>query len=238
MAKRKHHRRRRRSNRHRRHVVRHRNPVALFGRPRRRRRHASRRHNRRMNRRRNPSLREMSSGIIPAGAGALAGFFGSRFIPQNVPGLSQYNTGITGYLLNGAVGGAISWALWKFWNRTAGMGAAAGTVVAIVSRIVVDQSAAPSSAAAPAAQQAAMSGLGSDMDFDLGYYVSDPFPFPQGNAGGPYGIFPGSPMGGAPALTTSASAVRAGQAAAAAALPAAAAGGGGVTAERWSNNWS
>jgi hypothetical protein len=191
-------------------------------------------------RRRNPgTMKELTSGsLIPGIAGGAAGFFGSRFIPQNLPMLSSYNNGIMGYGLNALTGLGISWALGKFWNRAAGMGALIGTGVAVIARIVVDQSAAPSSAQAPAAQAAAMSGLGSDMDFDMGYYVSDGFPFPQGSAGGPYPQFAGTPWAGAPPqLATSASAVRAGVMAAAAAFPAASNPNAGTT-ERWSNNWA
>src|SRR5580704_10922072 len=114
--KRRHHRRRARS--HRRRTIRHRsNPVMLFGAPRKRhRRHHRRRANRR--RRSNPSLRELTSGsMISMVGGAGIGFFGARMIPQNLPFLSTYNSGITGYLLNAGSGLAISWLLGKFWNR-------------------------------------------------------------------------------------------------------------------------
>jgi hypothetical protein len=192
-------------------------------------------------RRRNPgTMSELTSGsLIPGVVGGAAGFFGARFIPQNLPMISSYNNGIMGYGLNIISGLGISWLLSK-WKKAAGMGALIGTGVAVIARIVVDQSAAPSSAQAPAAQAAAMSGLGSDMDFDMGYYVSDGFPFPQGSAGGPYAQFPGTPWAGAPPqLATSASAVRAGVMAAAAAMPAAATSSpAGATTDRWGNNWA
>lgn len=192
-----------------------------------------------MNRHRNPGMSDLTKGsLIPGVIGGAAGFFGSRFIPQNLPMLSSYNNGIVGYGLNAITGVGISWVLGKFWNKAAGMGALIGTGVAVIARIVVDQSAAPSSAQAPAAQAAAMSGLGSDMDFDMGYYVSDGFPFPQGASAGAYPMFPGTPWAGAPPqLATSASAVRAGVMAAAAAMPAAS-NPNGATTERWSNNWA
>src|SRR5579871_5675970 len=115
--RRKHH---RRSSRRRRRTIRHRsNPVMLFA-PRRRR--SGRKHHRRLNRRRhrrgNPSLQELTSGsmVSMVGGGAI-GFFGSRMLPQNLPFLSSYNSGITGYLLNAGSGLGISWLLGKFWNR-------------------------------------------------------------------------------------------------------------------------
>jgi len=152
--------------------------------------------------------------------GAAIAFFGARFIPQNVAMLSQYNTGFAGYVLNLGVGLGLSWVLGRFWNRQAGIGGLVGTGLAVVSRFITEQfgTATPSGASA-------MSG---DLDFDLGYYVSDRFPFPQG-AGGPYMAFPGTPYlpGGAP--ITSAAAVRAG-AAAAAAAPALPATAGAVAA--------
>lgn len=170
--------------------------------------------------------------------GAGAGFFGARFIPQNVSMLAQYNSGIAGYALNGLSGFAISVALSKFWSRTAGQYALVGTGLAVLSRIIVEKfgGATPSGAAA-------MSG---DLDFDLGYYVSERFPFPQGAGAGPWDAFPGNPWGGGGYPATAATAVRAGQAAASAALPASATGGsgaaatlpGGPQADRWSSVWA
>jgi hypothetical protein len=87
-----------------------------------------------------------------------------------------------------------------------------------------------------------MNGMGSDLDFDLGYYI-DQFPFPQGAGAGPYNQFVGHPYQSGPWANTNASAVRAGQAAAAAALPAgmpasAAPAGSTGTADRWTNGWA
>jgi hypothetical protein len=177
--------------------------------------------------------------MISMVGGAGIAFFGSRMIPQNLPMLAQYNSGIVGYALNAGSGLAISWALGKFWNRQAGIGALVGTGVAIIARIISDRMA-TATPASTANASAAVSGLGADLDMDLGYYVSDRFPFPQGN-GGPFDVFPGSPyLQNPPFPATSASAVRAGAAAATMALPPANLPGNPSSAmtERWSNNWS
>lgn len=170
------------------------------------------------------------------GGGAI-GFFGARMIPQNLPVLSSYNSGITGYLLNVGSGLAISWALRRFWNRQAGMGALIGTGVAVIARFVTDQmgTATPST---QANTSAAVSGMGADLDMDLGYYIEQ-FPFPQGASAGPYGFPIGTPYGALSPVASNASAVVAGRAAAAAALPAGApsAPAGGMT-DRWANGWS
>ncbi len=219
MAKRKHHRRRahhrRRSNPHRR---RRRSMFMLNP-----RRHHVRR------RRRNPDG-FTRRGIVPMVVGGGVGFLAARLGPQNL--LKQYNTGITGYALNAGFGIGASWLLGRFWNRDAAMGGYIGTGVAVLSRIIVEQF-----------NIGGGGGISGDLDFDLGYYVSERFPFPQG-AGGPYDTFIGTPYlpGGAP--VTSASAVRAGAAAAAlmtavaASAPAAAAPAAGGMSGRWdSRRW-
>ena len=238
MAKHKrHHRRRAIAHRRRRTVrYRNRNPLMLFGAPK-RRRHV--RHHRRANRhhrRKNPdTIQSLTSGsmISMVGGGAI-GFFGARMLPQNIPFLNNYNSGIPGYLLNAGSGLAISWLLKRFWNRQAGMGALVGTGVAVIARVITDNmgGATPSTTAGTSA---AVAGLGSDLDFDLGYYINE-FPFPQGASAGPYGQFVGTFRGGSPMVPTNASAVNAGAAAAAHALPAgtpASPAGGG----NWSSNW-
>ena len=200
-----------------------------------------RRGNRHHRRRRNPSLRQFASGnmLHMVGGGAL-GFFGSRFIPQNVPFLAPYNTGLPGYGLNLLSGFGISWAVGKFWSRQAGIGAMVGTGLAVLSRIIVEKmgTATPSGASA----------MAGDMDFDLGYYISDRFPYPQGS-GGPYDAYPGSPyLLNPPFPSTSAAAVRAGAAAASLAnMQPMAAGSivgapaslpGAPQADRWSSVWT
>lgn len=161
--------------------------------------------------------------LAKVGGGAI-GFLAARMIPQNL--LPQYNTGFTGYGLNALSGFGVSFLLGKIWDRDAAMGGYIGTGVAVLSRILVDKF-----------NVGGGGGMSGDLDFDLGYYVSDRFPYPQG-AGGPFDNFPGSPyLANAPFAATSAAAVRAGQGAAAA-LPAAA-GVSGPTANpsgRWSDS--
>lgn len=167
-----------------------------------------------------------SGSMVQLVGGGAIGFFGSRFIPQNLPMLSDYNTGIVGYGLNALSGLALAWGLGKVWGRSARTGALVGTGIAVLSRIIVEKF---------SSTGASVSGLG-DLSYDLGYYTSDHFPFPQGASGGPYNRFPGNPYGTTAMLPTAASAVNAGAAAAAAALPAAAGGSGGSS--RWESNWA
>jgi hypothetical protein len=225
--------------------VRHRrrNPMMLFGAPRKRRHHRRRSVNRH-HRRRNPSgIGSLDSGgILEMSVGGGIGFLGARMIPQNLPFLASYNSGIPGYALNAASGGLLAWLLGRFWNKKAATGCLIGTAVAVIARVVTDM-AGTATPSTTAGTTAAMSGLGSDLDFDLGYYITE-FPFPQGAAGGPYQPFVGSPYQASPWSNTNASAVRAGQAAAAAALPAGVAASAaplahsGGMAERWTNAWS
>jgi len=181
-------------------------------------------------RRSNPEFGVTTERLLPLLVGGAGGFFGARLIPQNLPFLAQHNTGISGYALNAASGFAVSYAL-KFWKRDAFIGGLVGTGLAVIARIMTDQN--------PANAGSSMIG---DLDFDLGYYASERFPFPQG-AGGPYQQFPGSPfLANPPFQPTGASAIAAGQAAAAAALPAAAAAGpaaraAGMGADRWGSRW-
>jgi hypothetical protein len=218
-------RRKRRSAKHRasrrRSYTRRSNPRMMFlSAPRRHRRHRSRgKHHRR---RRNASalgVRQFASGgMLQTVGGAAVGFFGSNALPSLIPQLAQYNTGITGYVLQGISGGVISWGLRRFAGQAWGNGALIGTGLSILLRMIRDHAASTGSVTS-----AAMSG-------DLAYYVDDRFPFPQGT-GGPYGVFPGNPsLANPPFPATSAAAVRAGAAAAAAALPAHVAG---IATGRW-----
>jgi len=230
MAK-KRHRRHRAANRRRtrRNYRRRVNPLFALTAP--RKRHRRRHRHNKMNRgrrRRNPDgvSQLTSGGMLETIGGAAAGFFGANALPSLIPQLSQYNTGITGYILNGASGLVISWGLGKFVGKRVGYGALVGTGLSILLRIIKDHAATTGSTAS-----AAMSG-------DLAYYVSDRFPFPQGD-GGPYVNFPGNPMlANPPFPATSAAAVRAGTAAAAAALPAAAPAAAlhGIGTGRWGVN--
>jgi hypothetical protein len=205
----------------------------------RRRRRGNRHYSRR--RRGNPSLRSFASGnMLHMIGGGAAGFFGSRFIPQNVPFLAPYNVGFAGYGLDLLSGLGISWALGKFWSKQAGVGAMVGTGLAVLSRIIVEKM-------APATPSGATAMAG-DLDFDLGYYISDRFPYPQGTAG-PFDAYPGTPyLSNPPFPSTSAAAVRAGAAAAATAnqlsLPSGSIVGapasipGAPQADRWSSVWT
>jgi hypothetical protein len=220
-----------RASRRRRSYTRRTNPRMFLMAPRRRRKGRRRSSNRHHRRRRNPSLSQFTSGgMLQTVGGAAVGFFGSNALPSLIPQLAQYNTGITGYVLQGASGGIISWALHRFAGRAWGNGALIGTGLSILLRVIRDHAASTGSVTS-----AAMSG-------DLAYYVDDRFPFPQG-AAGPYGLFPGNPsLSNPPFPATSAAAVRAGAAAASAALPAPMAGIGtgrwgvnsGGDASRWS----
>jgi hypothetical protein len=196
--------------------------------PRRRHHRSARRHVRRHHRRYgNPSLRSLAGGsVVPMVVGGGVGFLAARMIPQNL--LPNYNKGWNGYALNAGAGGIVSYLLGKVWNRQAAIGGYVGTGVAILSRILVEQF-----------NIGGGGGVSGDLDFDLGYYVSDRFPFAQG-AGGPYATFPGNPYlaANAPFAATSAAAVRAGQGAAAA-LPAAgghAASVSGIASGRWGDS--
>lgn len=178
-------------------------------------------HRRRHNPAREQLLGFKGGGILETVGGAAAGFFGANALPSLIPQLAQYNTGITGYVLNAGSGLVISWGLGKFVSKRVGYGALIGTGLSILLRIIKDQ-------ASTSVTAAAMSG-------DLAYYASDRFPFPQG-AGGPYELYPGSPYTAtSPFPATAAAAVRAGTQAAAAALPAAAPAAAlhGIGTGRW-----
>ena len=166
----------------------------------------------------NPMFAGMSTtDLLYMGGGALVNGIITRAVPASIPQLAQYNSGIQGYALNVVVGGAAAWGIGKV-NRRAGQGAWIGMIVAVGQRIVAEHFG--SGAAAPvAAAAAATPGMSGDMDFALGYYTEESFPYPQGPSGGPYPQFPGTPYAGQASYpSTAASAVRAGQAAAQAAL--------------------
>ena len=201
------------------------NPLFGLMAPRKRRRRSSRHRSSHRGRRRNPGFRSFAGGDLTAkiGGGAI-GFLAARMIPQNL--LPTYNTGWTGYALNAGAGVAASFLLGKIWNRDAAVGGYIGTGIAVLSRVLVEKF-----------NIGGGGGVSGDLDFDLGYYVSDRFPYPQG-AGGPYDSFPGTPyLANAPFAATSAAAVRAGQGAAAA-LPAAAAGGMGFPSGSGTGRWA
>lgn len=245
MAKKRRHRRRRSSNpsrrRHRRRYASRRGPIVVYAGARRRNRHHRRRNpHRRHDRRRNPTAQEFfRANFWEAVGGAAVGFFGTQFLPENIPILAQYNAGWTGYALDLGVGLGLSWLVAKFWSKPAGNYAMIGTGLAVLARIVTEQL----GTGTPAGQAAAsMSG---NLDYNLSYYTSDAFPFPQG-PGGPYGPFPGTPALPGASMVTSAAAVRAGRAAAAGVPQLTAGGGGGGIpggsqtvpgGSRWGGQW-
>jgi len=102
------------------------------------------------------------------GGGALANGVIARSIPQMLA--PQYNVGLMGYGMNALVGGLGAWLAGRF-NRRAGQGAWIGLIVALGQRIIAEKFGAGSAGAS--------AGMSGDLDFDLGYYVSDPFPFAQ-----------------------------------------------------------
>jgi hypothetical protein len=120
--------------------------------------------------------------LIWMGGGAIANGFLARTIPQML--LPTMNTGFLGYGLNILAGSLGAWAISQF-NRRAGQGAWIGMVVAVGQRIISERFGAGTAAAT--------GGMQGDLDFDLGYYLSDPFPFAQGASAGPYASFPGVP---------------------------------------------
>ena len=216
-------RRRRSANRarRRRSYRRSRNPFFAMSRPKRRRSsHRRRRSSHR--RRRNPSLSSLtgkitSSNTLKSVGEAAAAFFGARFIPQNVPFISSYNTGFAGYGLNFAAGLFSGFLASKLLGKPMGVATYIGAGLAVVSRLVVEQGNAASGG-----------GVSGDLDFDLGYYLDESFPIRNDAAAGPFNRFVGTPRTGY-MLPTAATAVKAGAAAAAAvpSLPSASSGSGG-----------
>lgn len=120
--------------------------------------------------------------LLWMGGAALGNGVLCRSIPQMF--FPQYNVGWTGYAANVITGGLGAWLLGKF-NRRAGQGAWIGMVVAVGQRIISEQFGAGSAGAS--------GGMSGDLDFDLGYYLSDPFPFAQGASAGPYPTLFGNP---------------------------------------------
>jgi hypothetical protein len=211
------HHRRRRSNPFRRrrnigYLARSRNPI--------------RRHHRR---RRNPSLGLPAQFGEKIGGALIGGIFGARMLPQML--LKSSNSGIMGYVADAAGGGVVSWLMGKFIGPAWGEGGWIGTAVAVGSRIISDKF---SSAVGGS------SSLSGDLDFDLGYYLSDKFPYMPGASMGPFRRFPGDRYMTPVAVPTTSTAVQAGTAAAAAlqhaaaALPAKSAS---MSGDRWGSNW-
>jgi hypothetical protein len=179
-------------------------------------------------RRRNPE--GISTGnLIPVGAGTVGGYFAARILPASIGALAQYNTGLTGFLLNGATGFGL-YMLVRRWNAQAAKGVLLGTGLAIAVRAYETYMVPSTPAATVTAAPAAMSG-------DLGYYISEGFPVRNAMSAGPYHGFFGTPRGGGPYMATGASAVAAGQAAAQAALPPAGGSSAMSGPGRWDSVW-
>lgn len=185
----------------------------------------SRNPHRRHHRRRNPSFGLPAQFGQKVGGALIAGVFGARMLPQLI--LKDKNTGIMGYAADAAGGGIVSWAMGKFIGASWGEGGWIGTAVAVASRIISDKFGSSLGA-----------GLSGDLDFDLGYYLSDKFPYYPGSAMGPFQRFPGDRYLTPGAMPTTATAVQAGTAAAAALQHAAAAAGQPAMAgDRWGSSW-
>lgn len=133
--------------------------------------------------------------LLWAGGGALLNGIIARALPQTLA--PQYNVGWTGYGMNVIAGSLGAWAIGKL-NKRAGQGAWIGMIVAVGQRIIAEKFGAGSAGAA--------AGMQGDLDFDLGYYLDDPFPLAQGPGGGPYAAFPGTPYSGAGRITANAAA--------------------------------
>jgi len=223
MSKRKSHRRRssRKSHHHRK---------GLFALSNRRRHNPVRylaRHHRRHHRRHNPMFGGWGGKDYAfALGGAVVNGIQCRALPSALssvfPTLAAYNSGWAGYFINGVFGAAGGWLIGKF-DRRAGMGAWIGAGVAIVQRMISDYS------------QTGTVGTGVSGDLD---YYSEPFPMPQGAAGGPYPAFPGSGSYPAAMLAPVNAAATARVAAASAGAPAAVASSGGKLPGSWTPNWA
>jgi hypothetical protein len=88
-------------------------------------------------RRRNPGD-DVKDDLVIGGAAA-AGLVASRLIPQNVPFLSTYNTGIPGYGLNLLTGLGLSWVLNRFAKMpNIARGVRYGTYAGMVARAFSD----------------------------------------------------------------------------------------------------
>jgi hypothetical protein len=134
--------------------------------PRRRRRNPTV-HYRHRRRSRNPlamPLRELA----PVVAWSIAGGVGTRAIPEMLA--SSYNTGWTGYALNGAVAFGGSMALNKFAGKNAGTGWLIGGATMLVARIVSDIF------GKTLVTYSDVAGLSGDPAFSFGGY--DPYAFP------------------------------------------------------------
>jgi hypothetical protein len=141
-----------------------------------------------------------SGDLMWLGGGALLNGIVARSLPQML--LPQYNVSWMGYGMNVIAGSLGAWGLGKL-NHRAGQGAWIGMIVAVGQRIIAEKFGAGSAGAS--------AGMSGDLDFDLGYYMSDPFPYQQGDSGGPYPGFPGTPYSAAMPTMNAAANMRQGQ---------------------------
>jgi hypothetical protein len=141
-----------------------------------------------------------SGDLLWLGGGALLNGIVTRALPQTL--LPQYNVSWIGYGMNVIAGSAGAYLISKF-NHRAGQGAWVGMIVAVGQRIIAEKFGAGSAGAS--------AGMSGDLDFDLGYYMSDPFPYQQGDSGGPYQGFPGTPYQAALPTANAAANARQGQ---------------------------
>lgn len=181
---------------------------------------------RRHHRRRNPSFGMPSQFPEKVGGALIAGVFGARMLPQIL--LKDKNSGLLGYAADAAGGGIVSFALGKFIGSAWAEGGWIGTAVAVASRIISDKF----------SEAFGGAGLSGDLDFDLGYYLSEKFPYYPGAAMGPFQRYPGQKYLTPAALPTASTSVAAGTAAAAAAQNAAAAlQAKSLSGDRWGSSW-
>lgn len=94
---------------------------------------------RRRSRRSNPMLPVSTTEFTQVAVGALAGGFGARAIPENIPFLTTYNTGWKGYLMNLGVGWGLSRVARWLSGVKAEEGVLVGTVLMTAGRVVSDQ---------------------------------------------------------------------------------------------------
>lgn len=159
---------------------------------------------RRRGHRKNPMLPVTSTEFLQVTAGALGGGYGARAIPENIPFLTKYNVGWKGYLLNLAIGFALSKVARWISGPKAEEGALVGTVLMTGGRIISDQF-------GKTVVSFGHIGLGYDPAFNfkrMGKYVSAassplsplPVPSPYANSGPVPPLPVGSPPGTVAAL--------------------------------------
>jgi hypothetical protein len=137
-------------------------------------------------------------GWLELGGGGLAGLFGSNFIAELAFG--GYNSGITGYLITGGIGLAITLAAGKFFGKKAATGAGLGTGLAIAYRIYQDYANIPTGKVNAVVQSKGLPAGNSDFASGMGTYTQVAFPYPvnyqyAGGGGSGLALSPGMPSG-------------------------------------------